>query len=725
MEKVKITAKYCYGIQSLEHEFDFSNNNQPAVIYAPNGLMKTSLAKAARDYSSGKKPKDLVFPNRDSSLALVDEDGEILPRDSVFVVDSINDKYQSDRISTLLASEGLKSDYDSIFRDIADKKETLFKKLKAVSGIKRDIEKTFCNDYQLPESQIMTALGRLDREVNSGEGAEFGEFDYKILFNAKVAAFIEKPDFSELIEDYSNTYESILDKSKYFKKGVFNHSNAETIAKNLKANGWFEGGHSVRLNDGGSGLDISDEKELQEAIQNEKNAILSDENLQEKFEKVDSALSNAELRAFRDYIVANPTLLPELREYNYLRNKIWIGYLQKTGAEYRDLIETYDISKTVIQAIVARAEAESTHWERVLEIFNARFSVPFRVAVENKGDAVLGISSPQIVFYFEESGEEEEKKVDRSLLNNVLSNGERRALYILNIIFEVEARRASNLETLFIIDDIADSFDYKNKYAIVEYLGDMRRVDHFHLLIMTHNFDFYRTAKSRLEVYSNNKLLASREHNSISLYKDTISQNPFIEWRDNLNRDEYLIASIPFVRNLAEYTGVDSVFTELTSLLHIKQNTSLITRSKLKEKFCVVLQDKYTQEIQDGETPIIDITFNLCDSLSNSENEEVGLHEKIILAIGIRLLAEKILIKLIDDEVYVESIQSNQTGKLIRKYERAHPLATDNILLMRRVSLMTPENIHLNSFMFEPILDMSAHHLKHLYSNLCALSENI
>ena len=49
MKKVTVTAEHCYGIPMLVHTFDFSNNNAPVVIYAPNGLMKTSLAKSARD----------------------------------------------------------------------------------------------------------------------------------------------------------------------------------------------------------------------------------------------------------------------------------------------------------------------------------------------------------------------------------------------------------------------------------------------------------------------------------------------------------------------------------------------------------------------------------------------------------------------------------------------------------------------------------------------------
>ncbi|MDB1933006.1 hypothetical protein PMY12_15270 [Clostridium tertium] len=38
--------------------------------------------------------------------------------------------------------------------------------------------------------------------------------------------------------------------------------------------------------------------------------------------------------------------------------------------------------------------------------------------------------------------------------------------------------------------------------------------------------------------------------------------------------------------------------------------------------------------------------------------------------------------------------------------------------LLEQVNIMTPENIHINSFMFEPILDLSDNHLKKLYCKL-------
>jgi ABC-type lipoprotein export system ATPase subunit len=71
---------------------------------------------------------------------------------------------------------------------------------------------------------------------------------------------------------------------------------------------------------------------------------------------------------------------------------------------------------------------------------------------------------------------------------------------LLNIIFEIKARVNNNQKTLFIVDDIADSFDYKNKYAIVEYLNDIMNNSHFYLMIFTHNFDFFRTINNRLSI---------------------------------------------------------------------------------------------------------------------------------------------------------------------------------------------------------------------------------
>ncbi|TCN72772.1 hypothetical protein EDB60_103247 [Vibrio crassostreae] len=79
------------------------------------------------------------------------------------------------------------------------------------------------------------------------------------------------------------------------------------------------------------------------------------------------------------------------------------------------------------------------------------------------------------------------------------------------------------------------------------------------------------------------------------------------------------------------------------------------------------------------------------------------------------------MITKIADPAFVEGISSNQTRALYDKFIELYQAEQDTIRLLDQVNLMTPENIHLNSFMYEPILDMSAHSLYQLYSDMQAL----
>ena len=118
--------------------------------------------------------------------------------------------------------------------------------------------------------------------------------------------------------------------------------------------------------------------------------------------------------------------------------------------------------------------------------------------VENRQRVILGADAlPQLGFKFQEGEGKEKADITKDKLIDRLSAGERKALYILNIIFEVETRRKENQETLFVFDDIADSFDYRNKYAIIQYLMDIADEPQFKQLILTHNFDFFRTVHTR------------------------------------------------------------------------------------------------------------------------------------------------------------------------------------------------------------------------------------
>ena len=86
-----------------------------------------------------------------------------------------------------------------------------------------------------------------------------------------------------------------------------------------------------------------------------------------------------------------------------------------------------------------------------------------------------------------------------------------------------------------------------------------------------------------------------------------------------------------------------------------------------------------------------------------------------------RIAAEKFMVAKINDSKFVASIESNQTQRLITKFRQTFASEAENLAILDRVALMTPENIHVNSFMYEPIVDMSDDHLKRLYADLAKL----
>ena len=75
----------------------------------------------------------------------------------------------------------------------------------------------------------------------------------------------------------------------------------------------------------------------------------------------------------------------------------------------------------------------------------------------------------------------------------------------------------------------------------------------------------------------------------------------------------------------------------------------------------------------------------------------------------------------IADPKFVANIQSNQAYGLTEKFKELFPAEQEAIDTLGQVALMTPENIHVNSFMYEPIIDMSDDHLRKLYEKVRAL----
>ena len=711
MKKLRVEFKNCYGIHELTHTFSFEESKSN-LIYAPNGTMKTSFAKTFRDISKDLSPKDEIFEDRTTTCRITDETGSQIDPNKIFVIESELSEYSSEKMSLLMANKQLRSKYEKTLTDINTSNAEVRKKLQKLSGMRTGVEEEICEAFGF--SDILECYTTILPQVINDEQPLIKEGKYKSYYNPKIEAFLNDEKSKEQIDEYVKKYNELIESSGFFKKGIFNHTNAADVAKHLKSNKYFEADHKVVLNNDGNLIEVDDPKEFDKILNDEVTRILNDKELQKRFNEIDQALTkNAELKAFRGFLENEPSILSELKNLPEYRKKIWISYLKQIKQELSNLVTLYNAGKESIAEIIEHAKKETTEWKRVVEEFNSRFSVPYTLSVVNQENVILKDEAPTI--HFEYHDQKDKKRLPRHELVRSLSTGEKRALYILDIIFEVEARKIDGNDCLLIIDDLADSFDYKNKYAIVQYLDDIVKYDKFLAIILSHNFDFFRTIQSRLGILRDSTYMVLIDNSKIELKPAEYLRSFIKRWKSQYHiKPEIFVSLIPFVRNLIEYTkgNDDPNYIKLTHLLHYKDDTESIRTSDILKIYNTVFSQDYA--IQDDKA--IDIILNQAEECLPLD-ESVNLETKLILAIAIRLLTEKYMIKEINDPSFVNNITRNQTSILIKKLKEVKPNDA-NLAVIDGVNLMTPENIHFNSFMYEPLIDISSANLKELYKKV-------
>ena len=537
MDRISINLKNCYGIKYLQRDFDFLNARAYA-LYAPNGVMKSSLAQTFQDAADGKDSVDRIFKARKTVRKIIDEESKDVEGDRILVVDPYDEHLGiTEQTSTLLLEPRLKVEFDKLLRSTEEAKTALLRAIQTQSGSKKDM-KTEISSAIMPTSvELDAALIRIKREVEEQTDSIFSSVEYDTIFNEKVLSALNTKDLKNAIENYVGRYNDLLAGSTYFKRGTFDYYNAGQIAKSLADNGFFEAKHTISLNADSGNQKITNKKDLEVVIKKEKEEILTDEALRRKFEDVAKQLEkNADLRKFCKYVQDDEAILSRLNNPEKLKQDVIKSYLKVHEGLYTDWISKYDAAAQRRKELEVEASAQRTQWERVIDIFNDRFTVPFRLEARNKAEVSLGQTSIIDLGFIYVDGTDT-IEVERSLLLKSLSMGERKALYILNVIFEIETRMKSLQETLVVVDDIADSFDYQNKYAIIQYLKDISEDGLFKLLIMTHNFDFFRTLNSRFVGYSK-CLMASKNEGGITLAQAVGIKNVFAnDWKDKFFTD--------------------------------------------------------------------------------------------------------------------------------------------------------------------------------------------
>jgi len=717
MNSLAIDLKNCYGIKSLSHTFTFalSYKRRAYAIYAPNGLMKSSFAKTFERLSNGEQPQEPRFQK--TPLCDVTLDGQNITKQSIFVLKAdIDTKAETPAVTNLLVKPEEKNRYDALVLDLDKQKQKAINALQKISGVKKaDIETQLLRDFG-----TSTFVEGVRKGLQNPPQESVSVFTYSVLFNPKSLGVIQSPSFQEKATDFNHRYEELFQSEKtIYKKGVFNPGRAGAAFNSLQKERFFEAGHRVHLEGDAQPLN---QEQLDERLQELHSRIDGDESLKKIRDELAKTAETRDLTELLESLDAHQfEYLAEMTKPQSLdefRRELWRYYLSEKTETSAYLEESDRISAEVAE-IESQAATLVPEWHIAVNRFNQRFvNMPFTLRIANEAEASLGKAPARLLFIFSddvvgliEVGKEE--------VMRTLSQGERRALHLLSFIFEVESRKKSGQPTIFISDDPADSFDYKNKHAIVQYLEDLTKVDHFRQIILTHNFDLFRTL-TRFS-HRDHCLAAIRcADDGIALKKMEGVENIFIKmWKGKIMESaDILIATIPFTRNLIEYTRGDTndEYLELTSLLHWKSDSMNMTVGKyltIYNEFFATnhnhpQEEKFVYEL------IMERAEIICGL---AEHNELQLENKIVLSIATRILAEQCMtdrlrILKADPNYWCQS--TPPFGMLLNEIKTMNDTVTD-LELMECIGVTVSSNIHLNSFMYEPLLDLSVGHLADLF----------
>ena len=211
MNTLKLEMENCYGIQKMQQDIDFSKNNV-AVIYAPNGTMKSSFAKTFEAIRDGKTVEEKVYGCK-SKYSITDETATAISPESIMVINPFDENAYENQ-GTLMANEKLRRQYIQIYKSIDQSRDAMFGKIKASlkysSRSSFDAESSMLSDWGYTKKDLFLCLKDIETKLNDSElqcALKEEELDYNTLFNSKVYSMVTSGKTSELIEEYEKKIE--------------------------------------------------------------------------------------------------------------------------------------------------------------------------------------------------------------------------------------------------------------------------------------------------------------------------------------------------------------------------------------------------------------------------------------------------------------------------------------------------------------------------------------
>lgn len=653
---IDLSIKNCFGIGSFDYSFDLSKDNV-VMIYAPNGTMKTSLARTFLCLENNHNGADLIDDTKKSAYSFK-LDGISLTHNQIYVYKTEDNQIEPNGIYHL------EEDNILSFNSSPNEVRQFYELLEPI-------------DY---------LLSKINQEFNK-------------LIKNKTRAF-----YDEALKVFK--IDGILCKYDSVNEAIF-HANNYCASDCSFDNFYYD--------------EIFDVHEVSEKYIRKYHEALVDINKRNKVRVV----SKTRWKRLCEIVDTNKYVNERIGNLEVLRRDLILAFVSDKKELFLKFSVLYNDKRKKLVDIINRVKEDSHLWNQVICTFNNRFHVPYELKLENKAETILNKETPYLKYtHIGPKGRKEYKSKDHFL--NFVSTGEKRAYYLLINLFEIEKRKTRKDKQVIVTDDIAESFDYRNKYAIVEYLAELKDCKNMILIILTHNFDFYRTIHSRLDVL--NIYIANRNTDGGIIlqkgkYVRDIVKNVLIK---NVDSPKCAIALIPFARNIVEYTKGEKSddYFALTDYLHYNKKTELLSIGKLIKILSKNLHLTNKVCIHNVDIKYLDSLFYEADKVILSD-DVIAIENKLILSMAIRIKAEIFMKAKLYGKIEYEFENRNQTRFLYNNYKSLFPLEKRQHDVIKKVLMMTSENIHINSFMFEPIIDLSLDYLKDLYVEVQSLKEEV
>lgn len=696
-------SKYenAFGIKEIKSSCDLSNS----VIYASNGVFKSSFARSLYFCANGESEKVFDRLTNEPFSAEISVFNKTLTHkdtfDNILVYSKELKSNKEKYIKQLVTNAELQTKLEIINKNLNFIEQEFNKCLASIELKKSEFDIIYTNGNRMGTIRYYKYL--IDDINNASDVPNIDSINFKKI-NSKAMSFIDSPDIRAKLKNINNSIQKRLSHDIFDED--FNDSTYDSLIKAFNSTNFLNENkkRGVKIND----LVFFNINEFTSFLNEKAKEIVKDPELQKVISEFEKSIGTS-----KDAVQLKKSfeIDPKLYSlFSHSKREIVLFVLKNNCNDFvTNWIEKINNHIIDLNLIYEEAKKAKSTFEIAIEKYKNRFSPIFDVVISNKTNALVDGEFPEITFIHKRN---KDMKFTEEEINGILSSGEKSALEIIGFIVEYEYRKQNSTSNLLLIfDDIVETFDYSNRAGFIEYVEELINLDSNKMIILTHNYEFYLRIGNSIK---NLKKLAaySNDNGKVQIEGAKTIKNEYKSILMKIDNYNQLVASVALSREIIELTDT-LCFEELTKFLHYKKGFEVLLVKDLID----ILENKFHTTISSE----IDKTKSYYDVLTNEINintdKKFEVIPKMAISIACRVLIEKNIIK--DDFEKLDGISSNQTREIQRKYSPG--LSNEKNELLNRVLISTPEFIHVNSFMVEPLVDIDPKILEKLYIEIKSL----